>query len=79
MFYLNSTLNVGIPPVLVFQLEFYYEVDRIKKLNAMILKVLKVCEDNKLILMTVCDMLTRQMMMNHQYIANMHYNRSFGQ
>ena len=27
MCYLNSTLNFGIPPVLVFQLEFYYEVD----------------------------------------------------
>ena len=29
MFYLNSTLNFGIPPVLVFQLEVYYEVDRL--------------------------------------------------
>ena len=29
MFYLNSTLNFGIPPVLVFQLEFYYKVDRL--------------------------------------------------
>ena len=28
MFYLNSTLNFGIPPVLVFQLEVYYKVDR---------------------------------------------------
>ena len=28
MFYLNSTLNFGIPPVLVFQLEDYSEVDR---------------------------------------------------
>ena len=27
MFYLNSTLNFGIPPVLVFQLEVYYQVD----------------------------------------------------
>ena len=29
MFYLNATLNLGIPPVLVFQLEAYYKVDRI--------------------------------------------------
>ena len=29
MFYLNSTLNFGIPPVLIFQLEFYYKVDRL--------------------------------------------------
>ena len=29
MFYLNSTLNFGIPPVLVFQLEVYYMVDRL--------------------------------------------------
>ena len=29
MFYLNSTLNLGIPPVLVFQLEIYYKVDRL--------------------------------------------------
>ena len=29
MFYLNSTLNFGIPPVMVFQLEVYYEVDRL--------------------------------------------------
>ena len=29
MFYLNSTLNCGIPPVLVFQLEVYYKVDRL--------------------------------------------------
>ena len=29
MFYLNSTLNFGIPPVLVFQLEAYYYVDRL--------------------------------------------------
>ena len=28
MFYLNSTLNFGIPPVLVFQLEVFYKVDR---------------------------------------------------
>ena len=28
MFYLNSTLNFGIPPVFVFQLEVYYMVDR---------------------------------------------------
>ena len=28
MFYLNSTLNFGIPPALVFQLEVYYKVDR---------------------------------------------------
>ena len=27
MFYLNSTLNFGIPPVLVFQLEVYYKED----------------------------------------------------
>ena len=27
MFYLKSTLNFGIPPVLLFQLEVYYEVD----------------------------------------------------
>ena len=27
MFYLNSTLNFGILPVLVFQLEVYYKVD----------------------------------------------------
>ena len=29
MFCLNSTLNFGIPPVLVFQLEVYYKVDRL--------------------------------------------------
>ena len=29
MFYLNSTLNFGIPPVLVFQLKVYYKVDRL--------------------------------------------------
>ena len=29
MFYLNSTLNFGIPPALVFQLEVYYKVDRL--------------------------------------------------
>ena len=29
MFYLNSTLNFGIPPVLVFQLEVYCKVDRL--------------------------------------------------
>ena len=29
MFYLNSTLNFGIPPALVFQLEVYYMVDRL--------------------------------------------------
>ena len=29
MFYLNSTLNIGIPPVLVFQHEVYYKVDRL--------------------------------------------------
>ena len=28
MFYLNSTLNFGILPVLVFQLEVYCKVDR---------------------------------------------------
>ena len=30
MFYLNSTLNFGIPPVLVLQIEVYYnKVDRL--------------------------------------------------
>ena len=29
MFYLNSTLNFGIPPVLIFLLEVYYKVDRL--------------------------------------------------
>ena len=29
MFYLNSILNFGIPPVLVYQLEVYYKVDRL--------------------------------------------------
>ena len=29
MFYLNSTLNFGIPPVQVFQLEVNYKVDRL--------------------------------------------------
>ena len=29
MFYLNSTLNFGILPLLVFQLEVYYKVDRL--------------------------------------------------
>ena len=29
MFYLNSTLNFGILPELVFQLEVYYKVDRL--------------------------------------------------
>ena len=30
MFYLNSTLNFGMPPALVFQLEVYYKVDRLQ-------------------------------------------------
>ena len=34
MSYLNSTLNFGMPPVLVFQLEFYYKVDSV--LNGLI-------------------------------------------
>ena len=29
MFYLNSTLNFEIPPLLVYQLEIYYKVDRL--------------------------------------------------
>ena len=29
MFYLNSTLNFGIPPELEFQLDVYYKVDRL--------------------------------------------------
>ena len=29
LFYLNSTVNFGIPTVLVFQLEVYYKVDRL--------------------------------------------------
>ena len=29
VFYLNSTLNFGIPSVLVFQLEVCYKVDRL--------------------------------------------------
>ena len=29
MFNLNATLNFGIPPILVFQLEDYYKVDRL--------------------------------------------------
>jgi len=29
VFYLNSTLNFGIPPVLVFQVEVCYKVDRL--------------------------------------------------
>ena len=29
MLYLNSTLNFGIPPLLLFQLEVYYKVDRL--------------------------------------------------
>ena len=29
MFYLNSTLNFGIPPLMVLQLEVYYKVDRL--------------------------------------------------
>ena len=29
LFYLNSTLNFGIPTVLVFQLEVNYKVDRL--------------------------------------------------
>ena len=29
LFYLNSTLNFGLPTVLVFQLEVYYKVDRL--------------------------------------------------
>ena len=29
MSYLNSTFNFGIPPVLVFWLEFYYKLDRL--------------------------------------------------
>ena len=30
LFYLNSTLNFGILPVLVFQLVVYYKVDRLQ-------------------------------------------------
>ena len=29
MFYLNSTLNFGIPPILLFQLKVYCKVDRL--------------------------------------------------
>ena len=29
MFYLNTTLTFEVPPVLVFQLEVYYKVDRL--------------------------------------------------
>ena len=29
MFYLNSTLNIGMPPVLVFQLEVFYKIYRL--------------------------------------------------
>ena len=29
MFYLNPTLNFGIPPLMVFQLEVYYKVGRL--------------------------------------------------
>ena len=29
MFYLNTTLYFGIPPVLIFQLEVYYKLDRL--------------------------------------------------
>ena len=29
LFYLNSTLNFEIPPVLIFQIEVYYDVDRL--------------------------------------------------
>ena len=29
VFYLNSTINFGIPPVFVFHLEVYYKVDRL--------------------------------------------------
>ena len=29
IFYLNSALNFGIPPVLVFHLEVYYKEDRL--------------------------------------------------
>ena len=29
MFYLNSTLNFGIPQELVFQLEVYHKIDRL--------------------------------------------------
>ena len=29
MFYLNTTINFGIRPVLVFKLEVFYEVDRL--------------------------------------------------
>ena len=29
MFYLNSTLNFGIPIVFVFELEVYYKADRL--------------------------------------------------
>ena len=34
MFYLNSALNFGIPPALVFQLEVYYKVDRLTGLTS---------------------------------------------
>ena len=35
MFYLNSTLNFGMPPVLVFQLEVYYKLDRDRLLTGL--------------------------------------------
>ena len=38
MFHLNSTLNFEIPPVLVFQLEVYYKVDRLLKLVLLLSK-----------------------------------------
>ena len=34
MFYLNSSLNFGLPLALVFQLEVYYKVDRLTGLTA---------------------------------------------
>ena len=35
MFYLKSTLNFGMPPVLVFQLEVYYKLDRDRLLTGL--------------------------------------------
>ena len=41
MFYLHSILNFGIPPVLIFQLEVYYKVDRLLTIRNNCLMVFK--------------------------------------
>ena len=54
LFYLNSTLNFGIPTVLVFQLEVYYKVDRLLTgLTAQQIGTTARCYSNKASLLSI--------------------------